>query len=153
MFYNSFHLISRIFLYDLIISFSMIFNCSIVVHFMDVAMNYMPKLCIIMCHNLLNQSLIIQHLCCIQFFTIINSAMVIILVDKSFLLFIIFSSGKFPRSRITDSRIMYIFKSLNIYGKMSCNWFIRRALNSHFLYSPGYFFKATFTNGISLFYF
>lgn len=131
-------MISGIFLYDSIISSSKIFNCSIVVHFMDVAMNYMPKLCIIMCHNLLNRSLIIQHLCCIQFFTILNSVVVIILVDKSFLLFIIISSGNFPRSRITGSRNMYLFKSLNIYGKMSCRWFRSRTLNCHFVYTPGY---------------
>ena len=126
------------------ISSSMIFNCSIIVHFMDVAMNYISKLCIIMCHNLLNQSLIIQHLCCIQFFTIINRAEVIILVDKSFLPFIIISSGKFPRTRITGLRNMYILKSFNIYGKKSHNWLISRTLNCHFLYAPGcscyYFF-------------
>lgn len=46
--FSSFHiithftLISGIFLYDSIISSHMIFNCSIVVHFMDMPINYVP---------------------------------------------------------------------------------------------------------------
>lgn len=63
-----------------------------------------------MYHNSLNQSLIIQPLCPIQFFTIINSTVMIILVDKSFFLLILISPGKNLRNGITGSKDMCFFK-------------------------------------------